>query len=321
VLNLPVEPPVGTITSLNCSSVSNTGTLTSGSSASGVSFFIPYSGGNGGIHDGQVVNSTGVTGLTATLNSNFFANGSGSLIYNITGTPTSSGTANFAINIAGKTCTISRTVNAPAQATYPAGSVFCASGPTAVVEVVSVTGKIWMDRNLGATRAATSSTDTQAYGDLYQWGRRSDGHQCRNSGVTTVLSITDQPSHGNFIITSTGTRDWRSPQNDNLWQGINGINNPCPIGFRIPTEAELEFERSRWVTNNRNGAFAHQLKLPTAGIRYSTTEPIGFVGVDGFIWSSTITSSNARYLRYSSQTANTSTDVRAYGASVRCIKN
>ncbi|MFT7002526.1 MAG: hypothetical protein ACJAVW_003569 [Spirosomataceae bacterium] len=43
------------------------------------------------------------------------------------------------------------------------------------------TGKIWMDRNLGATRVATSSTDAYAYGDLYQWGRATDGHTLRTS--------------------------------------------------------------------------------------------------------------------------------------------
>ncbi|VVM21411.1 hypothetical protein BSPWISOXPB_2895 [uncultured Gammaproteobacteria bacterium] len=35
-----------------------------------------------------------------------------------------------------------------------------------------ITGKIWLDRNLGATQAATSRTDSASYGDLYQWGVR-----------------------------------------------------------------------------------------------------------------------------------------------------
>ena len=41
----------------------------------------------------------------------------------------------------------------------------------------STTGRVWMDRNLGATQVATSSIDEAGYGDLYQWGRRKDGHQ------------------------------------------------------------------------------------------------------------------------------------------------
>jgi hypothetical protein len=62
------------------------------------------------------------------------------------------------------------TANAPLPK-YPAGSVFCASGPTVIVDVTNpATGKIWMDRNLGATQVATSSTDANSFGDLYQWG-------------------------------------------------------------------------------------------------------------------------------------------------------
>ncbi|WP_449401344.1 hypothetical protein [Chryseobacterium wanjuense] len=77
----------GTITTLNCSGASNTGTLTSGAAASGVTSSIPYTGGNGGSYGGQAVSSTGVTGLTATLSPGNFGTGSGSVTYTITGTP------------------------------------------------------------------------------------------------------------------------------------------------------------------------------------------------------------------------------------------
>ncbi|WP_202775495.1 inverse autotransporter beta domain-containing protein [Bathymodiolus azoricus thioautotrophic gill symbiont] len=33
------------------------------------------------------------------------------------------------------------------------------------------TGRVWLDRNLGATKVAESSADSGAYGDYYQWGR------------------------------------------------------------------------------------------------------------------------------------------------------
>ena len=173
-----------------------------------------------------MVTSTGVTGLTATANQQSLAMGSGYVIYTITGIPSAAGTASFAINIGGQTCTITATVQAT-SAQYPVGSVFCASGATAVVEVTNAaTGKTWMDRNLGASQVATSSTDVNAYGDLYQWGRRSDGHQCRTSAIITTLSSVDQPIHGNFIKGTALPYDWRSPQNANLWQGVNGVNNP-----------------------------------------------------------------------------------------------
>jgi hypothetical protein len=33
------------------------------------------------------------------------------------------------------------------------------------------TGRVWLDRNLGATQVATSSFDSAAYGDYYEFGR------------------------------------------------------------------------------------------------------------------------------------------------------
>ena len=113
-----------------------------------------------------------------------------------------------------------------------------AGGSGDVTTVINpITGAEWMDRNLGASRVATAIDDQSSYGYLYQWGRGNDGHQDRGSGITSTLSDSDNPGHGQFILTSSSPNDWRSPQNDNLWQGVNGINNPCPAGFRVPTEA------------------------------------------------------------------------------------
>jgi hypothetical protein len=71
---------------------------------------------------------------------------------------------------------------------YPPGARHCGGTPTAIVDVTNpTTGKTWMDRNLGASRVATDSTDALAYGDLYQWGRFADGHQCRDSDQTDVM--------------------------------------------------------------------------------------------------------------------------------------
>jgi uncharacterized protein (TIGR02145 family) len=205
---------------------------------------------------------------------------------------------------------------------YPAGSVFCATGATAIVNVTNpITGSIWMDRNLGATQAATSSTDTNSYGDLYQWGRRSDGHQCRTSPTINTLSSIDQPSNANFILAPNSPRDWRSPQNDNLWQGVNGVNNPCPSGYRLPTEAELEAELLSWSSNNSAGAFASPLKLPTPGYRYNVSDSLLDVGSYGVYWSSTVAGTLSRYLIFYSSFANTFYYFRAYGNSVRCIKD
>ena len=312
----------GTLGSINCGTATNTGTLTQGTAASGVSSSVPYTVGNGGSHTGQIVTSTGVTGLTATVAAGTFATGNGTLNYTISGTPITSGIASFALNIGGQTCTLTITVANNLVTQYPVGSVFCASGPTAIVDVTNpVTGKTWMDRNLGASQPATSSTDALAHGDLYQWGRGSDGHQCRNSGVASTLSSTDQPGNGNFIITSNTPNDWRSNQNDNLWQGINGINNPCPTSYRLPTETEINTERLSWSQNNSTGAFASPLKLPLAGVRDYADGSLITVGTFGYYWSSTVNSGGSHYLYLFSGIAAAPTHVRAFGYSVRCIKD
>jgi uncharacterized protein (TIGR02145 family) len=200
-------------------------------------------------------------------------------------------------------------------------SVFC-NGPTAIVDVTNpATGKIWMDRNLGATQAATSSTDSNAYGDLYQWGRRSDGHQCRTSANTSILSSTDQPAHGYFITSNSGNYDWRSPENTNLWQGVNGINNPCPSGYRLPTNAELDAERSSWNQNNSAGAFASPLKLPVAGGRSGSAGSFVNVGASGYYWSSTVNGVGSQRLYFDSNGPSMNVNSRALGFSVRCLKD
>jgi uncharacterized protein (TIGR02145 family) len=185
--------------------------------------------------------------------------------------------------------------------------------------VLSVTGKIWMDRNLGASQVATSSTDANSYGDLYQWGRGADGHQLRTSGSTNTLSLTDIPGNANFII-APSPYDWRSTQNDNLWQGINGMNNPCPAGFRLPTKAEWEAEFATWSSSNTAGAFASPLKLTVAGFRFSVNGSILDTGLTGRYWSSTVTSTNAFDLTYDSSVSMVN-ETRAVAASVRCIKD
>jgi hypothetical protein len=201
---------------------------------------------------------------------------------------------------------------------YPSGAVFCGSGGTAVVDVTNpTTGKIWMDRNLGATQVATSSTDANSYGDLYQWGRGADGHQCRTSATTSTSSSTDQPGHGDFIFSAS---DWRSSANTNLWQGVNGVNNPCPSGYRIPTYQELDAERLSWSSNNSAGAFASPLKLPLAGYRGIDGSLVD-VGAYGSYWSSTVNGAYSRNLFFYSGYANMDFNHRASGFSVRCLKN
>jgi hypothetical protein len=188
--------------------------------------------------------------------------------------------------------------------------------------VVSTTGKIWMDRNLGATRVAISSLDDASYGDLYQWGRGTDGHQIRTSATTTTLFITGNQANGNFILpNNNNSGDWRSTPNDNLWQGVSGENNPCPTGYRIPTEAEWDAERLSWNSPTSGGAFASPLKLPLAGNRAFSNGLLTDAGSFGWYWSSTVNVPNSKTLLFSSGEASMTNGARSNGYSVRCIKD
>jgi uncharacterized protein (TIGR02145 family) len=135
------------------------------------------------------------------------------------------------------------------------------------------------------------------------------------------LSSGDVPGHGNFIKASSAPDDWRSPQNTNLWQGVNGVNNPCPSLYRLPTDAELNAERLSWSSNNAAGAFASPLKLPVAGSRNRTSGSLGGVGSNSYYWSSAVSGTYARRLGFQSSNANMNTDYRALGYSVRCLKD
>jgi len=182
------------------------------------------------------------------------------------------------------------------------------------------TGRIWMDRNLGATEVATSATDANAYGYLYQWGRGTDGNQIRTSSTTSTLSTSDTPGNANFISIYG---DWRSPANDNLWQGVNGINNPCPAGFRLPTYAELVSESSTWSSSDAAGAYASVLKLSLGGYRNGGSALLVNVGSGAAYWTSTISGTYAKCLWYTTNGIypSDSDNYRASGCSVRCIKN
>ena len=201
---------------------------------------------------------------------------------------------------------------------------------TTITEVKSKTGRIWMDRNLGASQAATSTTDFNSYGDLYQWGRGTDGHQMITSLFTGTLSDTDTPGHGLFISGyKSPYMDWRSSQNDNLWQGVNGTNNPCPVGFRLPTDAEWDLERLSWSSQNDLGAFASPLKLPIPGIRNPSIGNLTDIGTFATYWSGspqrklvpTDIIPNAFRLSLGWNIASVNLHNRAGGGSIRCIKD
>ena len=214
---------------------------------------------------------------------------------------------------------------------------------TDIVELSSTTGRIWMDRNLGANRAATSNNDNSAYGCLYQWGRGNDGHANMNYTTATngiklasawpnnIRSITEMPNNTLIYSEEPTYTDWLVTPNPNLWQGVDGVNNPCPSGFRLPTITEYEAELTAYTITsaNTNSAFSNGpnggFKFVKGGQRYWGDAGVvaSSVGLYGFYWTSTVNSSDGKTIRFrmSESFINTAQiDSRNYGHSVRCIK-
>jgi uncharacterized protein (TIGR02145 family) len=219
----------------------------------------------------------------------------------------------------------------PLQAgNYPEDTVHCdPSNPTVVVDVTSPeTGRIWMDRNLGARRVAKGIIDDDARGSLYQWGRGADGHQCENSEYEQGAVNIDQPNEPVFYTEVTGTGgDWRYPSNDNLWkEDGTGVNNPCPSGYRLPTKAEWYAEINSWTSKDYEGAFDSALKLPVTGYRALRNGGVYGLGL-GYYWSSTtyVTSSRNRSYQITIDDDRASSSAfgmeRQNGLAVRCIKH
>ncbi|VVM20313.1 hypothetical protein BSPWISOXPB_9003 [uncultured Gammaproteobacteria bacterium] len=188
------------------------------------------------------------------------------------------------------------------------------------------TGKVWLDRNLGATQVATSKTDSAAYGHYYQWGRNDDGHESSSSAAVATIasSITNA---GNLFITSD--IDWTNADTSGALRTVawadGGANDICPAGFSVPTEAELTADTIGATTTNITNidtVFSSFLKIPTAGYRNRANNgSFHSAGSLVLLWSRGTNGVKAHNLNISSGTATSSYIDHAYGFSVRCIKN
>ena len=191
------------------------------------------------------------------------------------------------------------------------------------------TGRVWLDRNLGAKRVCTSLDDTQCYGDYYQWGRGYDGHQ--NVASTTIPTLaTDIYSvgNGNFITPSATPNDWTSVDATGVsrqekWSKTDGTNI-CPLSYRVPTIAELRAELldvGSAQIQNGNDAFNSFLKLASAGNRDGNTGVLGSNNTSGYVWSQSGSGSDISHVYFGDSTAGLSKlAYRSDAYSVRCIK-
>ena len=141
------------------------------------------------------------------------------------------------------------------------------------------TGRIWLDRNLGAEKVCEGFDDQECYGYLFAFGRGYDGHQERNSPITTERKDSLTGNDNRFVsVGNTLPTDWvKDGVDDDLSRRIAFFSESegggiCPTGYRTPTVEEIKAET---LSNEFGDPFPggkvsdNFLKLPFSGYRNS----------------------------------------------------
>jgi len=146
-----------------------------------------------------------------------------------------------------------------------------ASDPNFVGSVM-INGVCWATRNVGAP--GTFAASPESPGMFYQWNRR--------IGWSSTNPMTNHLGGTTWDATTPAGTTWES------------VNCPCPPGWRVPTNAELQSlvdAGSAWRTQNGVngrifGSGDNTLFLPAAGSRGNNTGALDNVGTIGYYWSS-----------------------------------
>ena len=177
-------------------------------------------------------------------------------------------------------------------------------------EGVIIGGIKWATRNVD--KPGTFTANPEDPGMFYQW----------NSKVGWKYSAPLTPSDG--------TSTWKSDWNGNGAASWEKSNDPCPAGWRMPSQGELNALRSSgsvWMTVNsmngrRFGSGSNTVFLPAAGHRVNVGGTLDGAGSGGYYWSSTALGygeSLAYYLHFGSGSAYLYNSHRANGISCRCV--
>ena len=209
---------------------------------------------------------------------------------------------------------------------------------------VEIDGVVWAPVNCGYHK-----TDFK-YGKLYQWGRKyGQGYDGYDSATTNLLtgpvslpSGQSEVNTWNFYLSTESINDWLYPQNNSLWNNGTEDNpikteyDPCPDGWRVPTDAELKNlirngssmtssggKAGYWFTgSNPYKTSAVRLFLTMSGGRnYDKGNVYGRGNQYGLYWSSDIEGDKALRLCLASDYVVVGPTIRSLGITVRCVQD
>lgn len=198
------------------------------------------------------------------------------------------------------------------------------------------TGKVWIDRNIGASQTCTSMTDSNCYGDYFQWGREADGHEKSTSSTSNTKETSITNTSANFTKISIKYGDWTTADSDHTqrqanWSKTDGTSI-CPVGYRVPTEAEIKAETSDLTgtdaISNATDLYNSFLSVPAAGYRVRSSGAMQSLGSVSSLSTATlgVTSDTIKTFDADSSSAgiflyNGKNSGVGIGISVRCIQN
>ena len=208
------------ISGFDCAGVKIVGTLTKDKVVSNVTATLTYTGGNGKTYLTKSYTSTGVTGLSATLLAGTLANGEGTLVYTISGTPTTAGTANFAIALGGKSCSIDLKVEDINQNPTSGYGPNITDTEGNSYKTVYIGTQQWMAENLKVSKYS-DGTAIPNITDNTQW-------QTNTTGAWSYYNndVANNAKYGKLY-------NWYA-----VSKTSNGNKNVCPTGWHVPTDAE-----------------------------------------------------------------------------------
>jgi uncharacterized protein (TIGR02145 family) len=309
-----------TISGFDCVGVKITGTLVKGKVVSNVSATINYTGGNGKTYLTKSHTSKGVTGLSATLQAGTLANGGGTLIYTISGTPNTAGTASFAIDLGGKSCTINITVDDVTQTIgKPGPNITDSEGNS--YKTVYIGTQQWMAENLKVSKFSDGTTIPNIT-DITQWSNLTSG-----AWVYYNNDATNNAKYGKLY-------NWYA-----VSKTTNDNKNVCPTGWHVPTDAQWtvltnylggqgiaggkmkEVGTASWNSPNIEATNVSLFTGLPGGQLYGAHDGIS---KGGYWWSSTEKNADdawIRYVNYDHGSAGRSNYGKGIGVSVRCLKD